>query len=280
MPTVSAELTQDYGPGFSARNLSKFILFYELFPHLKILQTLSAKLTWSHFVELLTIKDPLEREFYAEMSALDHWSVRTLREKKGKMLYARTAISKKPKAVIQESLALIKKDGRLCADMILQDPYVMDFLNLPEEYTESQLETAILNEISRFLLEMGAGFSFVARQKRISVGNDDFYIDLVLFNRLLKRIVVVELKTTKFKPSYKGQMEFYLNWLDQHEKSEGEEKPIGIILCAEKDEAQIKVFDLKASGIHVAEYLQVLPKQKLLEKKIHKLLADSRQRKK
>ena len=273
LQTVSAKLTDLYGKGFSERNLSNCISFYELFPELD--PNLVDKLTWSHFVELLTLKDPLEREFYAEMTKLDNWSVRTLREKRGKLLYQRTAVSKRPQDVIKESLNLVKNDGKLSTDMILQDPYIMDFLNLPEHYTESDLETSILNEVSKFLLEIGVGFSFVARQKRISVGNDDFYIDLLLYNRLLKRLVVLELKTTKFKPSYKGQMEFYLNWLDQNEKTAGEEKPIGIILCAEKDEAQIKVFDLEASGIHIAKYLPVLPEQDVFERKIKNLLQTS-----
>ncbi len=276
LQTVSAELTVQYGKGFSTRNLWLFMNFYDAFPHPEVLSPLIQKLSWSHFVELMSIKDPLERSFYMEMCKLDNWSIRTLREKKGKMLYARTVLSKKPQEVIKESLTLITTEGRITPDMVLQDPYVIDFLNLPEHYTESELETAILNEVSKFLLEMGIGFSFVARQKRITVGSDDFFIDLVLYNRLLRRLVVIELKTTKFKPSYKGQIEFYLNWLDKHEKNEGEEKPIGIILCAEKDEAQIKVFDLEASGIHIAKYLHVLPEQLLLEKRIHKILENSK----
>lgn len=274
LPTVSAELVCQYGKGFGIRNLWRFMQFYNDFPDLEILLPLIEKLSWSHFVELMTIKDPLERTFYMEMCKLDNWSIRTLREKKGKMLYARTALSKQPQEVIKESLSLITTEGRITPDMVLQDPYVMDFLNLPEHYTESELETAILNEVSKFLLEMGIGFSFVSRQKRITVGGDDFFIDLVLYNRLLKRLIVIELKTTKFKPSYKGQIEFYLNWLDQNEKNEGEEKPIGIILCAAKDEAQIKVFDLKTSGIHIAEYLRVLPEKFLFEERLHKIVKD------
>nr|MBA3285190.1 DUF1016 family protein [Nitrosopumilus sp.] len=230
------------------------------------------QLTWSHFVELIPIQDPLKREFYTEMCRLDSWSVRTLREKIGKMLYERTAISDQADHVIKESLSLIKREEGVTPNLILQDPYIIDFLNLPKNYSESQFESAILDQVEKFLLELGAGFCFVARQKRITVGRDNYYIDLLLYNRFLKRLIVIELKTTSFKPSHKGQMEFYLNWLNENERQEGEGPPLGIILCTEKDHEVIKLFDLVSYNIHVAQYLTVLPPKEVFEKKVQQII--------
>lgn len=269
---IGVALQSEYGQGFSPRILQRTIQFYKLFPDFEMTSTLSTRLTWSHFVELLPIQDSQKREFYAEMCRLDSWSVRTLREKIGKMLYERTAISQQPNQVIQDSLSLVKKEDRLTQKLILQDPYIIDFLNLPQNYSENQLESAILDQIEKFLLELGAGFCFVARQKRISVGRDDFYLDLLLYNRYLKRLVVIELKTTHFKPAHKGQMELYLNWLNENERQADEESPIGIILCTEKDKEVVKLFDLVSNNIHVAQYLTVLPPKDVFEKKVQEII--------
>lgn len=227
-------LQHDYGKGFSSRILRRTLNFFNLFPDFEIVSTLSTQLTWSHFVELLPIQDKQKREFYAQMCRLDVWSVRTLREKIGKMLYERTAISQQPEAIIKDSLNLVKKGDRLNENLILQDPYIIDFLNLPTNYSETQLETAILDQIEKFLLELGAGFCFVARQKRIIVGRDDYYIDLLLYNRYLKRLVAIELKTTHFKPAHKGQMELYLNWLNEHERQPEEESRLVLFYAQKK----------------------------------------------
>lgn len=277
--TLSQQLTIRYGKGFSTANLFKMIALYEAFPDKNILLTLSTKLTWSHFVTLLYLKDPLKREFYAQMCSMDRWSVRTLREKIHKLLYERTALAKQPEAVIADSLSLVQQQNRLSTDMILQDPYVLEFLDLPKNYSESHLESAILDDIQQFLLEMGAGFCFVARQKRISVGKKDYWIDLLLYNRYLRRLVVVELKITEFKPEHKGQMEFYLRWLDKHERQGDDNAPLGIILCAEKDQEQVNLFDLDGSGIHVAEYLTELPPKEEFERRVHEAIQRSRDRK-
>lgn len=269
---IGLALQGEYGQGFSPRVLQRTIQFYKLFPNFEIVSTLSTRLTWSHFVELLPIQDPHKREFYAQMCRLDSWSVRTLREKIGKMLYERTAISQQPGKVIEESLSLVKNKDKINQKLILQDPYIIDFLNLPQNYSESQLETAILDQIEKFLLELGAGFCFVARQKRITVGRDDYYIDLLLYNRHLKRLVVIELKTTHFKPAHKGQMELYLNWLNENERQPDEESPIGIILCTEKDKEVIKLFDLVSNNIHVAQYLTVLPPKEVFEQKVQEII--------
>jgi predicted nuclease of restriction endonuclease-like (RecB) superfamily len=265
-------LQSEYGTGFGLRVLRRAIQFYQNYTDFEIVSTLSTQLSWSHFVELLSIQNQQKRDFYAEMCRMDSWSVRTLREKIGKMLFERTAISKQPEKVIEDSLTKVRQENKLTPDLVFQDPYVIDFLNLPQNYNESDLEKAILDQIERFLMELGVGFCFVARQKRIAVGGNDFYIDLVLYNRHLKRLFIIELKTTSFKPSHKGQMEFYLNWINKNERQPDEGSPVGIILCTEKDEELIKLFDLVSQNIHVAEYLTVLPPKEIFEKKIQEIV--------
>ncbi len=274
---LGVSLQYEYGKGFGPRVLRRTINFYNCFADFEIVSTLSTQLSWSHFVELIPIQDQQKRIFYAEMCRLDSWSVRTLREKIGKLLYERTAISQHPEKIIEDSLNLVKKENKLTPALLLQDPYIIDFLDLPKNYSESQLESAILDQIEKFLLELGAGFCFVARQKRITVGRDDFYIDLLLYNRYLKRLVVIELKTTHFKPSHKGQMELYLNWLNEHERQEDEDSPIGIILCAEKDDEIVKLFDLVSHNIHIAQYLTVLPPKNVFENKIQEIIEKTKE---
>ena len=272
--TLSRHLLSEYGKGFEQRSLFRAIQFYTYYPDSTIVSTLSTKLSWSHFIELLSIKDSLKRDFYSQMAQLDNWSVRTLREKIGKMLFERTAIAQEPKDVIDNSIGLVNEEGRLNPKLLLQNPYILDFLNLPSTYNETELEQAILNEIQKFLLELGAGFCFVERQKRLAVGDRDYYVDLLLYNRYLRRLVVIELKTTHFKPSHKGQMEFYLRWLDKYEKKGDDKPPIGIILCAEKGQQEVEIYDLNESGIHVAEYWTELPSKQILEKKIQQIVEE------
>ncbi len=274
---IGSALQLEYGRGFGPRVLQRTLQFYKFFPDFEMASTLSTRLTWSHFVELFPIQDKQKRNFYAEMCRIDSWSVRTLREKIGKMLYERTAISQQPDDVIQDSLSLVKFEDKLTPQLILQDPYVIDFLNLPKNYSESQLESSILDQIEKFLLELGVGFCFIARQKRITVGNDDFYIDLLLYNRYLKRIFVIELKTTHFKPAHKGQMELYLNWIDKYERRPDEDSPIGIILCTEKDKEIINLFDLVSNSIHVAQYTTVLPPKEIFEKKVQEIIEKTKE---
>jgi predicted nuclease of restriction endonuclease-like (RecB) superfamily len=273
--TLSQHLLGLYGKGFSRRNLFNMLEFFKTFRDFQIVQTLSAQLTWSHLLELLSIKDDLKRNFYVHFCSLDNWSVRTLREKIGKKLFERTAISQEPQKVIKESLNLVKKEGHNQPQLFLQNPYILDFLNLPSEYNENDLETAILNEIQRFLLELGGGFCFIARQKRITVGEDDYYIDLLLYNRYLRRLVAIELKTTSFHPSYKGQMEFYLKYLDKYEKHGDDLSPIGLILCANKKSQAVELLDLEKTGIHVAEYWTELPPKEIFEQKIQEIVSQS-----
>lgn len=276
--TVSAQLKRDYGDGFSTRNLFNMVKFAAAFPNAKIVQTLSAQLGWSHFVELIPMADPLKRDFYAEMCRLERWGVRTLREKIGGMLYERTALSKKPAKLASIELKKLRATDQLTPDLVFRDPYFLDFLGLKGAYQEKDLEAAILREMESFILELGAGFSFVARQKRIQVGGNDYYLDLLFYHRKLRCLVAIELKLDKFKPEFKGQMELYLRWLEKHEQETDEAPPIGLILCAVKNHEEIELLQLEKSGIRVAEYLTELPPRKILEKKLHDAIRLARER--
>ena len=252
--------------------------FAEVFADEKIVATLSQQLSWSHFRELLPLQQPLQREFYAEMSRVEGWSVRTLRERIDSMLYERTAFSRKPEELARQELATLRDRGEIGPALVLKDPYIFDFLDVKDHYLERDFEDAILRELEMFLLELGAGFSFVARQKRIQLDGDDFYIDLVFYNRKLKRLVALELKQGSFRAEYKGQMELYLRWLAKYEREADEAPPLGIILCAGASAKQIELLELDAAGIHVAEYLTVLPAREVLERKLNEAIAAARLR--
>ncbi len=269
LPTLSAKLQPEYGRGFSSRNLAKMIQFAELFPDIEIVATLSQQLGWSHFIEIITMKDQLKRDFYAEMCRIERWSVRTLRQKIQGMLFERTAISKKPDVIIKTELAELRDEDKLTPDLIFRDTYFLDFLGLSDTFSEKDLENAILRQLEKFLLELGVGFAFVARQKRITVDGDDFHIDLLLYHRELRRLVVVELKLGKFMPADFGQTEFYLRWLDKYERKPWEESPIGLILCSEKSNERVELLALDKHDIKVADYWTQLPDKKLLEQKLH-----------
>jgi predicted nuclease of restriction endonuclease-like (RecB) superfamily len=222
--TLSRQLVVEYGRGYTDKNLRRMIQFAQAFPDENIVAALWRHLSWSHFRELLPLNKPFQRDFYAEMCRLEGWSTRTLHERIDSMLYERTALSKQPDELIRQELAILRSKGEMAPALVLKDPYVLDFLGLQDRYLEKDLEDAILRELETFLLEFGAGFSFIARQKRIQLDGDDFYIDLLFYNRKLKRLVVVELKQGKFKPEYKGQMELYLRWLAKYETEAGEKR--------------------------------------------------------
>lgn len=274
--TVSRQLETEYGSGFSAKNLRHMIKLAEAFPDVRIVSTLSRQLSWSHFKEIVYLQQPMQKEFYAEMCRVERWSVRTLRKKIASMLYERTALSKKPAELAKLELEALREEDRLTPDLVLHDPYLLDFLGLKGAYQERDLEAAILRELEAFLMELGSGFTFIARQKRIVVDHDDFFLDLLFFHRDLRRLVAVELKLDKFRPEHKGQMELYLRWLDKYERKQGEEVPLGIILCAGKSSEQIELLELGRSGIHVAEYLTVLPPKDVLKRKLHEAIKRSR----
>jgi predicted nuclease of restriction endonuclease-like (RecB) superfamily len=276
--SLARQLEAEHGRGFGAKNLRHMLRFGEVFEAEEIVYALSRQLSWTHLRSLIYIDDPLKREFYLEMCRSEGWSTRTLQGRLDSMLFERTALSRKPDELLTSELATLRDQGVFGPNLVLKDPYVLDFLGLRDRYLEKDLEDAILRELEHFLLELGAGFSFVARQKRLQIDNNDFYIDLLFYNRRLRRLVAIELKLGEFKAADKGQMELYLRWLAKHEQEPGEAPPLGIILCTGKNREQIELLELDQSGIHVAEYLTGLPSRQLLEQKLHEAVALSRAR--
>lgn len=276
--TLSQQLVTEFGQGFSEKNLRRMVQFAEVFPDEKIVVALIRQLSWTHFLRLIPIDDPLKRDFYTEMCRIERWSTRTLEIKIGGMLFERTALSKKPKELIRHELNALRAEDKLTPDLVFRDPYFLDFLGLKDRYIEKDIEDAIMREMENFILELGVGFTFVARQKRIQVDSDDFYLDLLFYHRGLRRLVAIELKLRDFQPGDKGQMEFYLRWLAKYEQKPGEQSPIGLILCAGKKREQIELLELERSGIRVASYwTKVLPR-KLLQRKLHEAIQHARER--
>lgn len=275
---LSDRLTVDYGQGFSRRNLFNMIRFAEAFPDERIVHALRAQLSWTHFRSIIYMDDPLKRDFYAEMCRIERWSTRTLQARIDSMLFERTALSKKPEELIRVELDALRDADRITPELVFRDPYVLDFLGLKDRYLEKDLEDAIMRELENFLLELGGGFSFIARQKRITVGHEDYYIDLLFFHRGLRRLIAIELKLGDFKPADKGQMELYLRWLDKHERQPGEAAPLGLVLCAGQDIDLVELLELEKSSIHVAEYLTALPPREVLARKLHEAVATARAR--
>lgn len=275
---LGKQLESEFGRGFTEKNLRRMVQFAEVFPDREIVVSLIRQLTWTHFIALIPLKDRLQREFYAEMCRIERWSVRELRSRIDSMLFERTAISRKPEKLIEQELSALREEDRLTPDLVFRDPYVLDFLGLRDTYSEKELEGAILREIEAFLLELGAGFAFVERQKRITLDGDDYYLDLLFFHRRLRRLVAIELKIGTFKPADAGQIELYLRWLDRHERQEGEERPIGLILCAGTKRETVEVLELEPRGIHVAEYLTELPPREVLEQRLHEAVVRTRLR--
>lgn len=233
---LSRKLTAEYGKGYDRKNLNKMMQFAKVFPNLQIVAPLARQLSWSHFLHVIPIDDDLKREFYLTMAADQRWSKRTLKAKIDGMLFERTAIAKQPDEVIRQDLELLRNERKMSADLTFRDPYVLDFLGLDDNFSEKDMESAILLELQKFITEMGNDFAFMARQKRITVDNEDYYIDLLFFNRRMRCMVAIDLKLGNFKAAYKGQMELYLRWLEKHEMLEGENRPIGLILCAGKND--------------------------------------------
>lgn len=268
LPTLAAQLVKEYGSSFSVKNLRRMVQFASTFPDERIVVSLIRQLSWTHFIALIPLKDPRQRDYYAQMASAERWSVRTLRERIDSMLYERTALSKKPDTLIAQELATMRDAQRMSPALVMRDPYILDFLGLRDTWQEGDLEAAIIREMESFLLELGVGFTFVARQKRIQIDDEDFHLDLLFYNRKLRRLVAVELKVGEFKAAYKGQMELYLRWLDKHERELEEASPLGIILCTGKKSEQIELLELDKSGIHVAEYLTSLPPRKVLVERL------------
>lgn len=276
--TLAARLTADYGRGWGEKQIRHCLRAAETFSDEAIVSALRRQLSWTHIKTLMYLDDPLKRDFYIELCRLEGWSSRQLQERMNSMLFERSAISKKPDETIRHDLQVLREENRPSPDLLLKDPYVLDFLGLNDRYLEKDLEDAILREIEHFLLELGSGFTFVARQKRLQIDNDDFYIDLLFYNRKLRRLVAIDLKVGDFRAEYKSQMELYLRWLSKYEQEPDENPPLGIIFCAGKKQEQIELLELDAMGIHVAEYLTVLPPREALQAKLHQSIEIARQR--
>lgn len=227
---------------------------------------------------MIPLADPLKSDFYAELCRVERWSVRSLRHKIGHMLYERTAVSRKPDELIARGIGALRDEDRLTPDMVFRDPYFLDFLGLSEQHAEQDVEDAILRELESFILEIGTDLTFVARQKRITVDNVDYYIDLLFYHRRLRCLVAIDLKLGKFQAADKGQMELYLRWLQKHDVRPGEEPPLVLILCADKSDEHVELLRLNDGGIRVAQYLTEPPPKKLFEKKLHDSIRLARER--
>ena len=275
---LSKQLSADYGRGWSVTHLWYCINFFDIFPDKKILHTLCGELSWSHLRLLLAVDAELKRNFYVELCRLEKWSVRQLQERMKSMLYERTAISRQPDETIRHDLQVLREQGRLSADLAFRDPYVLDFLGLADTYSEKDLESAIVAELQRVIIELGSDFAFMARQKRITIDERDYYIDLLFYHRRLRCLVAIELKIGEFEAAYKGQMELYLRYLEKYEQLDGENTPIGLILCTGKNHEHVELLQLDKSNIRVADYLTLLPPKEVLEEKLHRSIERARQR--
>ncbi|MDR0332557.1 MAG: PDDEXK nuclease domain-containing protein [Dysgonamonadaceae bacterium] len=270
---LSVRLTERYGKGWSDRKLLHCIRAAYIFSEEQIVYAVRTQLTWTHLRSLMFIDDELKRLFYMEMCRLEHWDTRTLNEKIDNQLYELTTLSKKPEEVIKQELAKIKDTGTLTPNIVFRSDYFLDMLGLTDVYSEKDLEDAILIQIQSFIKEMGNDFAFVDRQKRITVDSTDYYIDLQFYHRRLRRLVAIDLKLGKFKPEHEGQMLLYLRYLNRNERMEGEESPIGLILCSEGNTEHIEYLMLDDNSIKVAQYYTQLPDKKLLSEKLQRAIA-------
>jgi predicted nuclease of restriction endonuclease-like (RecB) superfamily len=264
IPALAKELVAQYGKSFEARNLHRMMQFAEMFPDLGIVKPLASQLSWTHFAILLMQPNDAARQFYAHQSIAHLWSKRELTRQIERKAFERSAIADHKLALA----AAPELSGSF------KDPYFFDFLDLPDGYLERDLEQALIRELERFILELGKGFAFVERQKRMIIDGEDFYLDLLFYHRRLKRLVAVELKIDRFKAAHKGQMELYLNWLDKYERQPDEAAPIGLILCAKAGAEQVELMNLQKDNIMVAQYWTELPPKAVLEAKLHTALIE------
>ncbi|MDZ4170453.1 MAG: PDDEXK nuclease domain-containing protein [Coriobacteriia bacterium] len=258
---LALRLTKRYGRGWSWQSLFRMMKFAEVYPTTEIFSTVSRILTWSQFSELLTLADKCQREFYATSAACEHWSVRTLRERIASRLYERTLAAVGSEDALQAQMAALDQAGDGASEavtssaILLRDPYVLDFLGLPSEHSEAELEDAILDQMQRFLLELGAGFAFVERQKRMPVDGRDYRLDLLMYHIHLRCYVAIELKNRPLEPADFGQMTFYLRWLAAYENREGDAAPLGIVLCAQRGPEQVRLMGLDDGEVRAASYV-------------------------
>ena len=276
---VARQLQEEYGTkGFDEKNIRRMMQFAQSFPDYQIVAPLSRQLSWSHFMEVLPVKDPLAREFYVTLAASERWGRNRLRKEIDGMLYERTAISGKPDVLIKQELSQLRDDNVLSPDLVFKSPYFLEFTGLKGMYSEKSLEDSLIAHLELFIIELGNGFSFVARQKRMIIDGEDFYLDLLFYHRRLHRLIAIDLKLGRFKAQYKGQMELYLRWLEQYEMEEGEETPLGLLLCTEGGEEQIELLQLDKAGIKVAQYMTELPPREVLIHQIQKSLEAAKAR--
>jgi predicted nuclease of restriction endonuclease-like (RecB) superfamily len=270
---VATQLQAEYGEkGFEPRNIRRMMQFAQEFSDLEIVSQIATKLSWSHFVEVLPLKDPLQREFYITLAASERWGRDRLRKEIDGMLFERTAISGKPDEFIKKELSTLRDDNVMSPDLVFKSPYFLEFTGLKGFYSEKTLEDCLVAHLEQFLIELGNGFSFVARQKRMIIDGEDFYLDLLFYHRRLHRLIAIDLKKGRFKAEYKGQMELYLRWLEANEVEPGEESPLGLLLCTEGSEEQIELLQLDKAGIKVAKYITELPPREVLQRQIQKSL--------
>ncbi len=267
LDTLSHDLTNVHGKGFSRDNLENMRRFYIKFP---ISETLSPILSWSHYVELLKVSEDLSRSFYEKQCIREGWSLRELRRQMNSMLFERIALSKDKKGVLE-----LSKKGQVVvkAQDAIKDPYILEFLGLDEShtYSETEMEDMLISKLKEFILELGKDFLFVDRQKRITLGNRHYYIDLVFYHRILRCFVLIDLKLGELNHADTGQMNLYLNYYKQNEVKEGEHEPIGLILCASKNHALAK-YILTEPHLFASEYKLRLPSETALKEELKKLL--------
>lgn len=255
--SISLELTKEFKKGFDSSNLRRIRKFYLIY---KKWETVSPKLTWSHYSELIKLNDPSKRKYFEDYVISENLSVRQLKRQIYSLHYERLLIGKK-------ELKLTTKKDKL--NEFIKDPYILDFLDIDENYkfNETQLENRIIDKLQYFLLELGKGFCFVARQKRFTIDNDHFYIDLLFYNIYLKRYIVIEIKTDKFKHEFIGQINFYLNYVKKELNKTDDNDPIGIILCTEKDNLQVEyALGGMTNKLFVSKYQLYLPTKEELKK--------------
>ena len=276
---VARQLQEEYGSkGFDEKSIRRMMQFANLFADEQIVAQAARKLSWSHFIEVLPLKDDLQREFYITMAASGKWGRDRLRKEIDGMLFERTAISGKPDEFIKKELSTLRDDNVMSPDLVFKSPYFLEFTGLKGMYSEKNLEDSLLAHLEQFIIELGNGFSFVARQKRMIIDGQDFYLDLLFYHRRLHRLIAIDLKLGSFKAQYKGQMELYLRWLEAHEMEPGEETPLGLLLCTEGSDEQIELLQLDKAGIKVAKYLTELPPRHVLMQQIQKSLEAAKDR--
>jgi predicted nuclease of restriction endonuclease-like (RecB) superfamily len=252
---LANRLTERYGRGWSRQNIERMIHFAEWLPEAEKCSPLASKLTWTSISELLTIPEQQKRDFYLAFCVHERWSKRTLRAKIAGKLYERTIAARGSVDGLEADLATLSATGAIEPSLAFRDPYVLDFLGLPSEYSEAELERAILDEMQRFLLELGVGFAFVERQKRMTVDGHDYRLDLLLYHITMRCYVALELKTRPLEPGDYGQMMLYLRWLDAHQRHEGDSAPIGLIMCTHKGPEQVALLGLDSGEVRAAQYV-------------------------